>query len=25
VLNKALETLSKDNKGGLSNRVGYVC
>jgi hypothetical protein len=25
VLNKALETLSKDDKGGLSNQVGYVC
>jgi hypothetical protein len=25
VLNKALKTLSKDDKGGLNNRVGYVC
>jgi hypothetical protein len=25
VLNKALETLSKDDKGGLGNRVSYVC
>ena len=25
MLNKALKTLSKNNKGGLSDQVGYVC